>query len=150
MAYFTLNQTQIVGQGNHAPDLKDYKGSPRMTISNCKSCKHLKADKKTPSGSPMGNILPINFIASTQALCFGAFVVELLYRHQVSFYSLSCLCPHPEMWHLNCSGKTVSLSGKQMGWTNWDLTAQRWPFFFSLIKAAEQKIEQESSECSLS
>jgi hypothetical protein len=52
-------------------------------------------------------------------------------------YSLSSTWPQPAIWHLCPMGKELPASGRQMGWTNWERTAQRSPFFFSRIKTGQ-------------
>lgn len=54
-------------------------------------------------------------------------------------HSLSSWWPQPAIWHLCPTGKGLLGSGRQMGWTNWERTAQRSPFFFSRIRTGQER-----------
>lgn len=53
--------------------------------------------------------------------------------------SLSSWWPQPAIWHLCPAGKGLLGSGRQMGWTNWERTAQRSPFFSSRIRTGWER-----------
>lgn len=54
-------------------------------------------------------------------------------------HSLSSWWPQPAIWHLCPGGKELPGSGRQMGWTNWERTAQRSPFFSSRIRTGQER-----------
>lgn len=60
-------------------------------------------------------------------------------------HSLSSWWPQPAIWHLCPAGKGLLGSGRQIGWTNWERTAQRSPFFFSRIKTGQER-DQRSAQ----